>query len=63
VPAGNSRSIGLELEALRAIDRYGITKQGEQYVGFKALPSGSLVGVSAERGARSFVSTAGSTRR
>ena len=34
----NVRAIGLGLEALRAVDRHGITRHGEQYAGFKALP-------------------------
>lgn len=33
----NIRAIGLGLEALRAVDRYGITRSGEQYRGFTAL--------------------------
>lgn len=37
----NVRAIALGLEALRRVDRYGITKRGEQYAGWKALPSGS----------------------
>lgn len=36
----NLRAIALGLEALRKVDRYGIVKRGEQYVGFKALPAG-----------------------
>lgn len=36
----NVRAIALGLEALRKVDRYGITERGEQYAGFKALPSG-----------------------
>jgi hypothetical protein len=36
----NLRAIALGLEALRKVDRYGITRRGEQYAGFKALPSG-----------------------
>ncbi|MCA1570764.1 MAG: J domain-containing protein [Chloroflexi bacterium] len=36
----NVRSIGLGLEALRAVDRYGVTRRGEQYTGWKQLPSG-----------------------
>ncbi len=36
----NVRAIGLGLEALRAVDRHGITRRGEQYAGFKALPAG-----------------------
>lgn len=34
----NLRAIGLTLEALRRIDRYGVTTSGEQYTGWKALP-------------------------
>jgi hypothetical protein len=30
----NVRSIALGLEALRAVDRYGITRRGQQYAGF-----------------------------
>lgn len=37
----NLRAIALGLEALRAVDRYGVTKRGEQYAGWKALPMGS----------------------
>jgi hypothetical protein len=37
----NVRAIALGLEALRKVDRYGITRHGEQYTGWKALPSGS----------------------
>jgi hypothetical protein len=36
----NVRAIALGLEALRAVDRYGVTKRGEQYAGWKQLPSG-----------------------
>jgi hypothetical protein len=36
----NVRSIALGLEALRAVDRYGITHRGEQYAGFLALAAG-----------------------
>lgn len=38
----NVRAIALGLEALRAVDRYGVTKKGEQYAGWKQLPSGSV---------------------
>jgi len=34
----NLRAIALALEALRKIDRYGVTRRGEQYQGFRALP-------------------------
>lgn len=35
----NLRAIALGLEALRAVDRYGVTKRGEQYRGWQALPA------------------------
>lgn len=33
----NLRAISLSLTALRAVDRYGVTKHAEQYRGFKAI--------------------------
>lgn len=33
----NLRAIALSLEALRKVDRYGVTKNAEQYKGFKAI--------------------------
>lgn len=36
----NLRAIALGLEALRKVDRYGITDRKEQYRGFRALPAG-----------------------
>lgn len=39
----NVRSIALGLQALRAVDRYGITRHAEQYTGWKALPPGSAI--------------------
>jgi hypothetical protein len=36
----NVRAIALGLEALRKVDRYGITRRREQYTGFRALPPG-----------------------
>lgn len=35
----NLRAIALSMEALRAVDRYGVSKRGEQYQGWKALPA------------------------
>lgn len=37
----NVRAIALALEALRAVDRYGVSRRGEQYTGWKALPAGN----------------------
>jgi hypothetical protein len=39
----NVRAIALSLEALRKVDRYGITRAGEQYTGWRALPATSSV--------------------
>ncbi|MDQ7877333.1 hypothetical protein Q9R08_05015 [Microbacterium sp. QXD-8] len=38
----NLRAIALALEALRKVDRYGVTKRGEQYRGFLALEATSV---------------------
>jgi hypothetical protein len=38
----NVRAVALGLEALRRVDRYGITRRGEQYAGWKQLTSGAL---------------------
>lgn len=40
----NLRAIALGLEALRKVERYGITKRGEQYTGWKQLGSGIALG-------------------
>lgn len=34
----NLRAIALGMESLRRVDRYGVTRRGEQYTGWKALP-------------------------
>jgi hypothetical protein len=34
----NVRALALSMEALRAVDRYGVSKRGEQYRGWRALP-------------------------
>lgn len=36
----NLRAIALALEALRKVDRYGVTKRGEQYAGWRQLTAG-----------------------
>jgi hypothetical protein len=40
----NVRSVALGLEALRAVDRYGITHKAEQYTGFKAIGGAMAMG-------------------
>lgn len=37
----NVRAIALGLEALRKVDRYGISRRGEQYRGYKAIGAGT----------------------
>jgi hypothetical protein len=48
---GNLRAIALALQALRAVDRYGVTKRGEQYAGWKALPQNASTFASADEAA------------
>ncbi|MWV50083.1 molecular chaperone DnaJ [Rathayibacter sp. VKM Ac-2803] len=52
----NVRAIALALEALRKVDRYGVTKRGEQYRGFLALESTTAPGT---RHVMEFSTTAG----
>ncbi len=42
----NVRAIALALEALRKVDRYGVTKRGEQYRGFLALEGATAMSAS-----------------
>jgi hypothetical protein len=56
----NVRSIALGLEALRAVDRFGITRRGEQYAGWKQLTAG---GPSPERGAAIIAMHGGDVRK
>ena len=51
----NLRAIALGLEALRKVDRYGITRKGEQYKGWKQLPA-SITEVSDIHEAAEFIS-------
>jgi hypothetical protein len=39
----NLRAIALALEALRKVDRYGVTSHGEQYRGFLAIEAGTAM--------------------
>jgi len=56
----NLRAIALALEALRAVDRYGVTKRGEQYQGWSALPPTAQPGMSPEE-AEAFIHHAAAT--
>lgn len=37
----NVRAVALALQALRAVDRYGVSKRGEQYTGWRAIEAGN----------------------
>jgi hypothetical protein len=52
--AANLRAIALTLQHLRAVDRYGVTKRGEQYQGWSALPPPGDPRMSAEE-AKAFI--------
>jgi hypothetical protein len=58
----NLRALALGLEALRRVDRYGITKRGEQYAGWKALTAGPSREGDADRG-RDLIERFGSVTR
>lgn len=51
----NLRAIALALEALRKVDRYGVTKRGEQYRGFLALEATSSSGFTTVSAAAMYV--------
>lgn len=48
----NVRAIALALEALRKVDRYGVTAHNEQYAGWKALPPSREATMTTEAAAR-----------
>lgn len=50
----NVWAVRLSLEALRAVDRHGVTAGDQQYEGFAALPPGGKAGMTVED-ARAFV--------
>jgi len=55
----NVRAITLGLEALRAVDRYGITRSGEQYRGWTQIEAGPGGGTSRDDAATVLLSTTG----
>jgi hypothetical protein len=57
----NLRAIALGLEALRKVDRYGITKRGEQYAGWKAITQGSETLMTADEALLFLATTTGMT--
>jgi hypothetical protein len=51
----NLRAIALALEALRSVDRYGVTSRAEQYRGWQQLPAPSESSVVSPDDARTFL--------
>lgn len=51
----NLRAIALALEALRAVDRYGVTRKGEQYTGWAKLPAPPDAGFASRYDAKNFL--------
>src|ERR1700683_1011787 len=56
----NVRAIALALEALRTVDRYGVSREGSQYTGYKqlaaaAVTTGNGTGILAEEDAAKFI--------
>lgn len=40
----NVRAVALAMQALRAVDRWGVTKRGEQYAGWRAIEASAPAG-------------------
>lgn len=57
----NLRAIALGLESLRRVDRYGITKRGEQYTGWRQLSAGESDLDLAQRGRELIADHGGET--
>ena len=55
----NLRAIALSMEALRKVDRYGVSKRGEQYTGWRAIPQRTGAFPSREEAARFLESHGG----
>lgn len=59
---GNLRAIGLTLERLRAVSRYGATTHDQQYTGWKALPARTDVAMTIEAAAQFMAGLGGITQ-
>jgi hypothetical protein len=55
----NVLAVARALEALRLVDRYGVTQRGEQYAGWKALPSSTAPTMTTDAAATLLASVAG----
>lgn len=59
----NVRAVAMGLEALRAVDRHGVTRRGEQYAGWKQLASGQGAGDGDPERGRALINAAGGSWR
>jgi hypothetical protein len=59
----NVRAVALGLQALRAVDRYGVTKLGEQYQGWAQLAAGTAGEGDPARGRELIAEAGGDWRR
>jgi hypothetical protein len=55
----NIRAVALSLQALRAVDRYGVSGSGEQYRGWTALEAEPHIGMTVEQAAEFIAAHAG----
>jgi hypothetical protein len=55
----NVLAVARALEALRMVDRYGVTRRGEQYAGWKALPGAGSTTMTTEAAAQLLVAKGG----
>jgi hypothetical protein len=51
----NIHAIALSLQALRAVDRYGVTKRAEQYAGWKRIEAPAVNGFATKEDAAAFI--------
>lgn len=59
----NLRAIALSLRALRSVDRYGVSKRGEQYRGWQAIPQTAGGDIQTREQAEAFIAEYGGSYR
>jgi hypothetical protein len=59
----NLRGIAKSMEALRMVDRYGVSKRGEQYTGWRAIPQTAGGDITTREAAELFIAEHGGSYR
>jgi hypothetical protein len=59
----NLRAIALSMQALRAVDRYGVSKRGEQYRGWRQIPQTAGGDITTIAAAEAFIAEHGGSYR